>query len=91
MDEKEMVQRNTELSTEFSRYLFEHPEFEEQIPAAAEIVLLPEFDLDLKDHNLKLGRKLEETGAKVTYIRISRLRSKTLSSIGEAEVESPIS
>lgn len=86
-----MIQRNTELSTEFSRYLFEHPEFEEQIPVEAEIVLLPEFDPDLKNHNLKLGRELEESGAEVTYIRITRLRSKTLSSIEEAKVDSPIS
>jgi len=26
--EKEMIERNIELSAEFSRYLFEHPELE---------------------------------------------------------------
>ncbi|MEK7296854.1 MAG: DUF5647 family protein [Planctomycetota bacterium] len=42
--EKEMVERNIELSAEFSRYLFEHPEIEATIPIDAEIILLPEFD-----------------------------------------------
>lgn len=29
---KEMIERNIELSAEFSRYLFDHPEMEEKIP-----------------------------------------------------------
>ena len=41
---KKLIERNIELSAEFSRYLFEHPEIEEQIPMDAEIILLPEFD-----------------------------------------------
>jgi hypothetical protein len=47
--EKEMIERNIELSAEFSRYLFEHPETDEKIPADAEIILLPEFDQELKE------------------------------------------
>ena len=47
--EKEMIERNVELSAEFSRYLFEHPEIEENIPMEAEIILLPEFDQELKN------------------------------------------
>ena len=47
-NEKEMIDRNIELSAEFSRYLFEHPEIEGKIPVDAEIILLPEFDKELK-------------------------------------------
>ena len=50
--EKEMIERNIELSTEFSRYIFEHPEIEAKIPIDAEIILLPEFDQELKKFNL---------------------------------------
>ena len=80
-NEKEMVKQNIELSTEFSRYLFDHPEFEEAIPPDAEIILLPEFDIELKDFNLELGRKLEASGTKVVYMKIENLRPKVLSRI----------
>ena len=81
MDEKEIVKKNIELSTEFSRYLFDHTDLEEEIPPDAEVILLPEFDIELKDFNLELGRKLEASGTKVVYIKIERLRPKVLSRI----------
>ena len=79
--EKEMIERNIELSAEFSRYLFEHPEIEENIPMEAEIILLPEFDQELKKYNLKLGKNVEASGAKVIYVTIKDIRPKTLSRI----------
>ncbi|WP_261341771.1 DUF5647 family protein [Candidatus Kuenenia stuttgartensis] len=39
MQGKEMIERNIELSAEFSRYLFEHPEVETKIPLDAKVVL----------------------------------------------------
>lgn len=45
--EKELIERNIEISAEFSRYLFEHPELEEKLPVGAEVILLPEFDREL--------------------------------------------
>lgn len=62
--EKEMIERNIELSAEFSRYLFEHPEVETKIPIDAEIVLLPEFDKELKKFNLQLGKNIEADGGR---------------------------
>lgn len=79
--ETKMIQQNIELSTEFSRYLFEHPELDEAIPPDAEIILLPEFNTELKDFNLKLGWKLEASGNKVVYMKIERIRPKVLSRI----------
>ena len=72
--EEEMIEQNIELSTEFSRYLFDHPELDEVIPPDAEIILLPEFDSKLKDSNKKLGKKLEANGTKVDYVKIERIR-----------------
>jgi hypothetical protein len=40
---KKMIEKNIELSAEFSRFLFEHPELEEKIPLGAEIIFLPEL------------------------------------------------
>lgn len=86
--EKEMMERNIELSAEFSRYLFEHPELEEKIPFGAEIVLLPEFDKELKEDNLGLGRNIESKDGKIAYVAIKNIRPKLLSRIEEVELES---
>lgn len=88
--EKEMVERNIELSTEFSRYIFEHPEIEEKIPIDAEIILLPEFDKELKEYNLKLGENIESEGGRVIYVAIKNMRPKALSRIEEIELESVV-
>jgi hypothetical protein len=88
--EKEMIERNIELSTEFSRFLFEHPEMEEKIPMDAEIILLPEFDAELKEFNLQLGKNIEADGGKVIYISIKEIRPKVLSRIGKIEFESTL-
>jgi len=85
--EKNLIQRNIELSTEFSRYLFEHPDLESKLPADAEIVLLPEYDKELRDYNIKTGIQMESEGQKVQYIRITNLRPKELSRIENVELE----
>ena len=83
-----MIERNIELSAEFSRYLFEHPEIEGKIPLDAEIILLPEFDQDLKDFNLKMGKDIKAKGGKVVFIVIESIRPKTLSRIEKIELGS---
>jgi hypothetical protein len=86
--EKEMIERNIELSAEFSRYIFEHPEVEEKIPLDTEVILLPEFDRELKEFNLQLGRNIENEGGKVIYISIKQIRPKALSRIEKIELGS---
>ena len=88
--EKEMIERNIELSAEFSRYIFDHPEMEEKIPIDAEIILLPEFDKELKEYNLRLGKDMESKGEKVAYIVIKDMRPKALSGIEKIELESAV-
>lgn len=85
--EKEMIERNIDLSAEFSRYLFEHPEIEAKIPMDAEIILLPEFDQKLKEFNLELGKDIAVHGDKVVYVTIKDIRPKTLSRIEKIELE----
>lgn len=88
--EKKMIEKNIELSAEFSRYLFEHPEIEAKIPVNVEIILLPEFDLELKKFNLKLGKTIEAEGGRVVYIMIKNIRPKTLSRIEGIELEAVV-
>jgi len=83
INEDEMIKRNIELSTEFSRYLFENPDIEKKVPLDADIIFLPEFDRELKDYNLKLGKHLETKSEKVFYITINNLRPKKLSRINK--------
>jgi len=85
--DEDMVQKNIELSTEFSRYLFEHPEVESTLQRDAEIVLLPDFDAKLCAYNRKLGRSMEARGEKVVYVRVGQLRPKTISRIESVAVE----
>jgi hypothetical protein len=88
--ERVMIERNIELSAEFSRFLFEHPEMEGKIPVDAEVILLPEFDQELKEFNLQLGKNIEAEGGKVVYISIKEIRPKVLSRIDKIEVESAV-
>ena len=78
---EEMTQKNIELSAEFSRYLFEHPEVEATLPADAEVVLLPEMDAELSAYNQTMGHEMEVQGEKVIYVRLGRLRPKVMSRI----------
>ncbi len=84
--EMAMVQGNIELSAEFSRYVFEHPEIEEQLPADAEIVLLPEDNAKLKALNRKMGKRMEARGEHVVYVSIKKLRPRTYSRIEGLEL-----
>ncbi len=85
--EKKMIERNIEISAEFSRYLFEHPELEEKLPVGAEVILLPEFDRGLKEYNLKLGKAIESEQGEVVYVAIKNMRPKILSRIEDVRLE----
>ncbi len=88
--EKKLIEKNIELSAEFSRYLFEHPEVQEKIPIDSEIILLPDFDQELKEFNLGMGKDIEAGGGKVLYLSIKEIRPKTISRIGKIEFESAV-
>jgi len=85
MNEQALIRKNIELSAEFSRYLFEHPEMEASIPVSAELVFLPEHDEELKAFNMALAHKLIDEGEKVVFVRIGDLGPKRLSRIERAE------
>lgn len=71
MTEQEIFKKNLILSTEFDRYILEHPELAEKIPLNAQIVLLPEDDQKLCRINMKIAEKQREAGQKVVYVHIS--------------------
>jgi len=52
----------------------------------AEIVLLPEFDDELKQYNLKFGKNLKAKSEKVFYITNNGLLPKTMSRINRIKL-----
>ncbi len=85
MNEQEIVTKNLILSTEFDRYVIEHPEFAEKIPLNALVVLLPDDDKELCKINMEIADKQREEGQQVVYVHIgeiapqvSRLKDVTL-------------
>ena len=86
-EEQTFVEKNIELSAEFSRYLFDHPELSNQIPLDSELVLVPEFDAELREFNLSLGEKVEAEGGKVTYVVIKNIQPKSYSRLTDVELK----
>ena len=72
MKEAELAKKNLELSFEFTRYLLDHPELEEKIPRGAQVVLLPDYDEDLKRFNLKTSQRQREKDQPIVYVRIKK-------------------
>jgi hypothetical protein len=73
MTEKEIFEKNLILSTEFDRYVMEHPELAEKIPANAQIVLLPSDDPELCNINIEMAKKQREPNQQAVYIRIGKI------------------
>ena len=86
-EEQNFIEKNIELSAEFSRYLFDHPELSSQIPLDSELVLVPEFDTKLREFNLSLGSKIEAEGGKVTYVVIKNIHPKSYSRLTDVELK----
>ena len=71
--EQEIFSKNLILSTEFDRYVLEHPEFADKIPENAQVVLLPEDDLELRQKNIEIAEAQREPGQPVVYVEIEKV------------------
>lgn len=73
MNKKEFFEKNLVLTTEFSKYALEHPEVAEQIPKDAVVVILPEYDQEMAEENLKVAEARREKNQPMILVRIKRL------------------
>ncbi len=73
MTEQEIFSKNLILSTEFDRYVLEHPEFADRIPENAQVVLLPEDDLELREKNIEIAKAQREPSQAVVYVEIEKV------------------
>ncbi|MEA3239694.1 MAG: DUF5647 family protein [Candidatus Bipolaricaulota bacterium] len=91
MNEKieEFFARNSELSTEFSRYVLEHPNLDDQIPEDGVLIFLPEYDQELKEFNLKMAQELRKEGGEVIYVKVKEMAPKVTSRLVGVDVGAP--
>ena len=78
MTREELFNKNQQLSTEFELYLLEHPEIEDNIPDNALIVLVPVYDKELSDNNIRIAEANKEPGQAIVYVRVERLRKSRI-------------
>jgi hypothetical protein len=78
--------RNSELSMEFSKYVLEHPEMDDLLTEEKVVILLPEFDQELRDFNLNMAKNIEAEGGKVLYIKVKQLSPKIASRLIGVEI-----
>jgi hypothetical protein len=86
MTDNQIFEKNLILSTEFDRYVLEHPEIAEEIPHNAQIVLLPEDDEELCRENARLAQEQRDPGQKVVYVHVGSLAPQ-LSRLTNVSVE----
>ncbi len=66
--------KNTELIKEFDRYVREHPEFADDIPKNAVVVMQLEGNAKFNQWSRRLAKSHARNGQPIVYIRIRKLR-----------------
>lgn len=87
MSEKELFEKNLEISSEFSRYVIAHPEINQKLPPDSEIVFIVDSDPELTGFNRKLAEKIKQEGGKVVFVHIKTLLPKEASRLVEPKLE----
>jgi hypothetical protein len=78
--------KNSALVKEFDRYVLEHPEFAENIPNSALVVMQVDGDEEFNQWNRGLAEKQAEESQPIVYVKIKRMRP-IQSRIEELELE----
>ena len=86
MTEQEIFAKNLILSTEFDRYVLEHPDFAEKIPDNAQVVLLPAGDPELCRVNKEIAEQQREEGQQAVYIHIGAVAPQ-ISKLSNVRIE----
>ena len=73
-EQEEYFEKNLLYSTEFSKYLLEHPELERELPEGVQIFFLVESDPELSRKNLELAQKQKKEGQPILFVRVKGLR-----------------
>jgi len=66
--------KNSELIKEFNRYVREHPEFADDIPKNAIVVMQLEKDARFNQWSRKLAKAHAADGQPIVYVHIQKLK-----------------
>lgn len=93
-EEEELFLKNVTLTTEFNKYLVEHPEFAERIPQNCAVVLLPEDNpefcrkvMALIDHHREID---DVRGRPIVYVKVEKLAPAPPSRLVNPRVEAVV-
>jgi len=68
------VEKNTSLVKEFDRYILEHPEFADQLPDNALVVMLIEGDEEFNRWAKQAAQEAAEKDTPVAYVTITEIK-----------------
>jgi hypothetical protein len=74
IDKQRFVEKNSSLVREFDRYILEHPEFAEQIPDNALVVMQMKGDEEFNKWAREVAIKSLEENQPLIYITIAELK-----------------
>ena len=74
IDKKRYVEKNSVLVKEFDRYILEHPEFSDQLPNNALVVMQLDGDEEFNGWARESAQQAAEKGMPIVYIKISELK-----------------
>lgn len=84
--EREMIDKNLDLIFEFEKYVLAHPEFADDIPDDALVIMQIEGDTEFNQWTRRLAHAQVEEGQPIVYITIKKLGTPR-SRIEELELE----
>ncbi|NUO82150.1 hypothetical protein HUU05_18930 [candidate division KSB1 bacterium] len=67
-------QKNSQLVTEFDRYVQQHPQFTEVIPKGAVVVMQLQGDEPFNEWSRQVAQRQAEPGQAIVFVRIKKLR-----------------
>ena len=73
-DKERFIEKNTMLVKEFDRYILEHPEFADNIPDNALVVMQVVGDDEFNKWARETAQRVAEKGAAVIYVKIAELK-----------------
>jgi len=79
--------KNSKLSTEFSKYVLEHPEIDELLTSETIVIFLPEFDTELRNFNLKIAKEIETQGCHLLYVKVKEMLNRVPTRLIGVEID----
>ena len=87
MDAHEFADRQLELTSEFGKYVFDHPEVDDLMPDGAYVYFEVEGEPVFNEYSRSLAVKKQKEGAPVVLVRISGLAPRQGSRLIDPVIE----